>query len=121
MALDLDAWRRVLEDIVDSIADEELQRRSWFGLGPEIWSPDEAFNQFFGDAAVEEFLDRGDTGLTRRQVNSGRKLVALMQELSAATPEHIDPADLVDDPRWRRIRAAATRFRSLLQTGNVAA
>ena len=116
MAVDLNAWRKVLEEVVDSIADEDLQRRAWFGLGPEVWSPDEAFCQFFGDAAIEEFLDRNDAGLNEPQLKAGRDLMALMRELSDQTPEHIKPSELIDDPRWRKIRKAAARFRKLLQT-----
>jgi hypothetical protein len=115
MALDLIAWRKLLEEVVDSIADEDLQRRAWFGRGPEVWSPDEAFCQFFGDAAIEELLDRNDSGLSEPQLRAGRDLMALMRELSDQTPEHIKPSDLIDDPRWRRIRKAAARFHKLLQ------
>src|SRR6185295_14328021 len=115
MTTDLDAWRKVLADVVDSIADEDLQRRAWFGLGPEVWSPDEAFCQFFGDAAIEEFLDRHDTGLSEPQRKAGRDLIAMMRELSDQTPEHLKPSELIDDPRWRKIRKAAARFHKLLR------
>jgi hypothetical protein len=122
MPVDMRAWRKALFEVVDSIADEELQRRSWLGSGPEEWSPDEAFCQYFGDAGAEEFLGRTDTGLSQRQIEAGRELTALMRQLSDETPAHIKPADLIDDPRWRKIREAAARFRVLLlKTGNMAA
>ena len=114
MPIDLSAWRKVIEQTVDGIADESYQRRSWFGLGPEISSPDEEFNTFFGDAAIEEFLQRDDTGLNDLQIEAGRYLVKLMNDLARQTPEHIEPADLIDDPRWKRIREAAARFSALL-------
>src|SRR5712692_1639468 len=116
MPADVRAWRKVLAGVVDSIADEALQRRAWFGTGPEVWSPDEAFCQFFDDAAAEEFFERDDTGLTQQQLTAGKHLVKLMHQLADETPNHIDPAALIDDPRWQKIRAAAARFHKLLQT-----
>jgi hypothetical protein len=115
MAVDLKAWRTVLEEVVDAIADENYQRRAWFGIGPEESSPDEDICQFFGDAAIEDFLDRNDTGLNEQQLDAGRHLVKLMSELADQTPDHIKPSDLIDDPRWQKIREAAARFRKLLE------
>jgi glycerol-3-phosphate O-acyltransferase len=114
---DMAAWRKVVEQVVSALADEEMQRRAWFGLGPEQDSPNEMFNQFFGDAAIPEFLRREDTGLNERQRELGSQLVQLMTKLSADTPNHIEPGDLIDDPRFRRLReAAATFLDSLSQT-----
>lgn len=115
MPVDLKAWRKVVEQTVGGIADESLQRRSWFGLGPEVSSPDEEFNQLFGDAAIEEFLQRDDNGLNDLQAEAGRHLVKLMNDLLRQTPQHIEPDDLIDDPRWQRIREAAARFSALLE------
>ncbi|HWD60179.1 MAG TPA: hypothetical protein VG308_17975 [Stellaceae bacterium] len=121
MAVDVKAWRRVVEDVVAGLADEAMQRRAWFGLGPEVSSPDDEFCMFFGDAAVEEFLERDDTGLGAGQRAAGRHLFKLMRDLSDQTPEHIEPEALIDDPRWQEIRNAAARFAKLLHTGNMAA
>jgi hypothetical protein len=114
MTVDLSAWRTVLKQVVGAIADENLQRRAWFGIGPEESTPDEDICQFFGDAAIEEFLDRNDTGLNKQQLEAGRHLLELMRQLSDQTPDHIDPDDLIDDPRWQKIREAAARFYTLL-------
>ena len=116
MAVNLHAWRKVVEQVVGGLADEALQRRSWFGVGPEESSPDEEFCMFFDDAAIEAFLERDDTGLDEGQINAGKHLVKLMNALSDQTPEHIEPENLIDDPRWREIRKAAARFHKLLQS-----
>ena len=114
MAVDLQIWKTVLKQVVGAIADEDLQRRAWFGVGPEDSTPDEDICQFFGNAAIEEFLDRPDTGLNRVQLEPGRRLVKLIRQLSDEMPDHIKPDDLIDDPRWREIRKAATRFHKLM-------
>jgi hypothetical protein len=118
MTVDLSAWRKVVEEVVGAIADENLQRRAWFGIGPEETSPEEHICQFFGDAAIEDFLVRDDTGLSEQQLEAGRYLLHLMEELSSQTSVHIDPSDLIDDSRWKEIRRAATRFHQLLRTQN---
>jgi hypothetical protein len=116
MVMNLNAWRKVVEQVVGGIANEALQRRAWFGIGPEESSPDEEFCMFFDDAAIEAFLDRDDAGLDDKQVKAGKHLVKLMSELSDQTPEHIEPEDLIDDPRWQEIRKAAALFHKLLQS-----
>jgi len=108
------AWRKVVEQVVRAIANEDLQRRAWFGAGPEEDSPDEMLNQFFGDAAIEEFLVSKDNGLDNLQSQLGMNLLKLMKELSKQTPQHIEPSDLIDDPRWRKIREAAAQFSAVL-------
>jgi isocitrate dehydrogenase kinase/phosphatase len=117
MPVNIEAWRKVVEQGVDGLADEELQRRAWFGIGPEQSSPEETINQFLGDAAIREFLSRKDTGLNDLQIESGRTLIKLTEELLKEMPKDrkfIDPSKLIDDPRWKKIREAATRFLALL-------
>jgi hypothetical protein len=115
MAVDLKVWRNIVTEVVGEIADENLQRRAWFGIGPEVSSPEDDISAFFGDAAIEEFLNRDDTGLNETEIKAGRDLFELMSELADQTPEHIDPHVLIDDPRWQKIREAAARFYKLLQ------
>ncbi len=114
MAVDLKNWRTVVKQVVGDLANESLQRRAWFGVGPEESSPDEDFCQFFGDAAVEEFLDRRDAGLSHEQREAGRYLLQLMREIAAQLPQHVEPASLIDDPRWEKVRKAAQRFHQLI-------
>jgi hypothetical protein len=113
----MQTWRKVVEQGTDGVADEKVQRRAWFGIGPEESSPEETINQFLGDAAIREFLGHKDSGLNDQQIESGRNLVQLLEELLKDLPRRskfIDPSMLIDDPRWKEIRKAATRFSMLL-------
>jgi isocitrate dehydrogenase kinase/phosphatase len=117
MPVNMEAWRKIIEQGTDGIADEELQRRAWFGIGPEESSPEETINQFLGDAAIREFLSRKDAGLNELQIESGRHLVDLIEKFLKEMPQgyrFIDPSKLIDDPRWSEVREAATRFLALL-------
>lgn len=112
ITVNVTAWRRVVKGVVEGIVDEAMQRRAWFGAGPEIASPGEAVDQFFGDAAIEDFLARSDNGLDEAQTAAGRRLVALMEDLLKETKpeEWMDPDYMIANPRWKAIRAAASEF-----------
>ena len=117
MSVNIDKWFTVIKQTVEFMADEEATRRAWFGIGPEVDSPGENFCQFFGDAAVMEFLDRTDHGLTPPQFAALKDLAALMRKLSDETPDDIDTAigaELINDPRWKEIISASDRFLKLL-------
>ena len=115
MSINIVGWRTVLRQIVAAIADEEFQRQTWFGGSHYIFGPDEAFNSFLGDAATEAFLERDDTGLDEPQMEAGRKLLRQMTILCDATPNPIDPYEMIDDPRWQEIRQSAAHFSALLE------
>jgi hypothetical protein len=112
MTVDINVWRQRVKEVVEGIADEALQRRAWFGAGPEEYTPAEAVEMFFGNAAMEEFLARADNGLDDAQTAAGWRLFTLMDSLTRGTKaEHwTDPSYLIDEPRWKVIRAAAAEF-----------
>jgi hypothetical protein len=87
-----------------------MQRRAWFELGPEVSSPDEDVNQFADDSAFEEFLAREDNGLNADQLATGRRLFGLVKRFADETPQHLEPTEVIDDPRWKQIRVAAREF-----------
>jgi hypothetical protein len=114
MTVDIEAWRKVFKQVVAGLADEDSQRRGWFGVGPEQSSPAEAFNMFFGDVGSKELLARQDSGFTVPQQQAAHDLYNRMRKLSDETPARIDPNDLIDDPRWIEVRNAAARLLALL-------
>jgi len=117
MAEDMNVWFGLVKDAVGWLADEEKQRRSWSGQGPEISSPGETFNSFLDDAAVEEYLKRDNTGLNQRQLEALTRLTKMMRKLSDETPTFIDKeigAAFIDDPRWKAVILAAQEALALL-------
>ncbi|MGC2223366.1 MAG: hypothetical protein WA624_13900 [Methylocella sp.] len=117
MAEDMNVWFGLVKDAVGWLADEEKQRRSWYGHGPEVSSPSETFESFLGDAAVEEYLKRDNTGLNKRQLEALTHLTKMMRKLRTETPGSIDrkigPA-FIDDPRWKEVIKTAKETLSLL-------
>jgi hypothetical protein len=117
MAEDMTVWFGLVKNAVGWLADEDAQRRAWFGLGPEQSSPGETFNAFLDDASVEEYLKRDNTGLNLRQRKALTGLTKMMRKLSDATPKLIDkeigPA-FIDDPRWKEVIKTAKETLALL-------
>ncbi len=117
MPVDMRAWFLDIKDIVAFLADEKKQRRSWFGLGPEASSPDEAFCSYFDDLAIEEYISRQDTNLTRHQLAALTRLTSMMRTLSNETPSSIDRSigpDFIEDPRWKEIIKTAANTLAVL-------
>jgi hypothetical protein len=69
---------------------------------------------FFDDAATEKLLAREDNGFTSQQKQAAEELYNMMSRLSDETPSRIKPEELIDDPRWIEIRAAAAKLLALL-------
>lgn len=118
MPVDMKVWKKLVKDAVSGIADESLQRRAWFGIGPEVSSPEEEFCQLFNDASIEEYFDRNDNGLNQNQLKLGKHLVALMNDLGDEifkSQKFVDPNKLIEDPRWIKIREAARKFLEALE------
>jgi len=108
VAEDMAVWRGLILDEVRSIADEEQQRKTWFGEGPWVDSPTEQFCAFFDNASVPEFLAHSDNRLNEQQKLHLTQLSALMRYVSDSIHGFIRPVDLIDDPRWEEIRKQAT-------------
>ncbi|MDB5492108.1 MAG: hypothetical protein JWO78_1957 [Micavibrio sp.] len=115
MSTDMGVWLKIVEDAVSWLANEEGQRRAWFGTGPEIDTPDEAFMGFLDDAAVEDFLKHKDTGLYPNQLDLLQDLAEMVRKLCIETnKEGRLPPTFIDDPRWQKVIAAAKKTKGLL-------
>lgn len=114
MTIDIIVWRHLVEDAIRSIADESMQRKAWFGFGPEVSSPSEVINGFYSDAAIENFLDRDDNGLNQQQLAAGQRLYQLMEKFMEQIPKYPKPESVIDNPQWNEIRNAASQFLDLL-------
>jgi hypothetical protein len=109
-------WKILVRDAVQHVADEEYQRRSWFGLSPtECSSPDEVL-QTFDDLDFSEFLASGEVNLTDQQRVAGKTLEAEMDRFAQATPIQPDPGLVINDERWIEIQSAAGKILEALSS-----
>jgi hypothetical protein len=56
-----------------------------------------------------------NNGLTDLQKAAGKHFLSLMKKLSVQLPQFIDPAVLIDDPRWKVVRKSAAHFLAILK------
>ena len=115
--MDFETWKKMITDVADEISDLEYQRSSWFGKGERISSPDELYNGLFDDSMIEEFLETHAKDLTEEQRRAGRELVRQMNQYAPANTEHLDPAAVIEDPLWDRVRLSAQSFVAALKSG----
>lgn len=97
--------------IFTDFANSDLQRRSWFGIGPEVSSPDEMCNQ------VEDLSVRGWVGenVERMSPFLGRYIYDFLDALDSL-PEVSDPWTAFSSVEWMVIRLKATVIRDLFAT-----
>lgn len=110
----METWRENVREAVEALADEELQRRSWLGNGPEVYDPIEAFEQFFTDADAEGFFKRSDNGLSLPLSKAFAALLVEMEQLEKIGATSWHPQKLVDDVRWIAVRRKAASVFQLL-------
>jgi hypothetical protein len=108
-------WRQNACEIIGNIADEKFQRDAWFGKGRYISSPQEVFNQVFGDLAFEEFIASPEIGFNELQKAAASKLVEKMRYFEKLVDAELRPEQVVDHPVWQEVRQTAKRALDLLQ------
>jgi hypothetical protein len=95
----------LIRDQVQHFSDSDFQIRVWIkGLGPEVSSPDEAYSMLFDSFEAEEFC---------REVSLPEKLrsdlKAFLEHLDSFSSQELqDAAHLIQDPRWKTVRLAAS-------------
>jgi hypothetical protein len=102
-------WDEKIVQLFKDFADEDLQRRSWFGIGPEVSSPTEMC------CSVED-LDMEGWRIHREPL-IGLLLSGMIEDFMSEV-EHL-PADIDDwtifaSSEWIKIRLMASVIRDLL-------
>jgi hypothetical protein len=118
-------WRQLILSAVEALADRIHQERTWFdrpdpvspGGYREISSPGEEINRLFSDLDFEDYLKSPKITLTPTQQKLGLSLVAKVNHFCDTTPTFLNPAEVIDDPRWSGVREAAGAFAIALRDG----
>ena len=103
-------WNIKIVKLFKDFADEDLQRRSWFGIGPEVSSPAEMCC-WLEDVDLESWrVDRenelGD--LLSRMISD------FINEVDQL-PENIDDWTIFASNKWIKIRLLASVIRDILE------
>ena len=106
--MDFEAWRTNVISAARRAANREYQQRVWFGHGPERDSPDDLFCTFLGDLVFDDFLRH--PMLSSPERTAAMRLYQVIEEYAKRTPKHLEPSDVIDDPRFEDVRNAAKDF-----------
>jgi hypothetical protein len=108
-------WRKNACEIIGSVANENYQRAAWFGKSRFISSPEEVYNQVFGDLAFEEFVASPEVALNDLERAAAVALISKMLHFEEVAGEDLAPERVIDHPVWREVREAAQRVLDALQ------
>ena len=95
--------------LISEFADEDFQRRSWFGIGPEVSSPDEMCNQI-DDLLLHEWIEKNSLSMSQNLREYLNNFLISAERL----PESQSPLESFSSLDWCLIRSKASVLRDLL-------
>jgi hypothetical protein len=103
-------WLKNLLDVLGQIADSERQERRWLAPDAYAWEcPDELICTV-DDAVFEGFLERYALTFSDEQREAAFGFRDAFTNYCDSTPQHLDPAETLADPRWDFVRQKAAAF-----------
>ncbi len=103
-------WIAQILDVVGDIASREYQERAWLGIGPEVSSPTEVYNQLFDDNTFDLFFEKYGATFTPFQLKAWKDLESKMEEYGQDDEKLDDPHQVINDPEWQQVRESAACF-----------
>ena len=106
-----ECWIANLIDGASAIADKDRQESRWLASDRYAWErPEELITDFFDGYLFDEFIEEFAATFTKEQAKAALALSTLMNTYNNATPEWLDPAEVLADPLWAEIRTKASEF-----------
>jgi hypothetical protein len=104
-------WIANLVEAAAHIANRDLQELRWLSPDAYAWErPEELINVLFGDCAFERFIDEFASTFSEDQCRTAFALRDGLNRYCDDTPTHLNPAEVLGDPRWEAIRQNAATF-----------
>jgi hypothetical protein len=103
------SWGDAILVAVRHIADEDFQRRSWTGKGPEVSSPSELYCEIFDDCNLEKFISNPPLFVSQSSLSNLSELRDLMRLIRHDEIDDADPLKLIESPSWIKIREFAAK------------
>jgi hypothetical protein len=103
-------WIANLLEVATSIADRKMQEEKWAAGTWDIWEhPDEMINTT--DAYVlDGFVEAFPTIFSSEQESAARRFRDEVNNFCASSRASLEPAELLSDPSWERLRECADEF-----------
>lgn len=111
MPITREVWISNLLEAASMIADKEFQEQRWLAPDAYAWErPEELINVLFDECNFDLFIEEFGGEFTDVQRDKTLQLKKQMDDYCDATPDHLDPAQVLMDPRWEAIRESARAF-----------
>jgi hypothetical protein len=105
-------WVANLLQAVADIADRENQERRWLAPDAQAWEcPGELINvNVVDDCVFDGFIEKYASTFSDEQQKTAAQFKDELTHYCAMTPQHLEPADVLADPKWERVRQKAGAF-----------
>lgn len=103
-------WISNLLEAIADVADRENQEQRWLAPDAQAWEcPDELIN-VLDDCVFEGFIEKYVSTFSDEQRKAAVQFRDELRRYCAMTPQHLEPADVLADPKWEAIRQKAAAF-----------
>jgi hypothetical protein len=104
-------WIANLIEAAAQIANRADQESRWLSPDACAWErPEELINILFDDCAFERFLDEFASTFSEDQRRTAIALRDGLNRYCGDTPTHLNPAQVLTDPRWEAVRQNVAAF-----------
>jgi hypothetical protein len=103
-------WISNLLQAAKLISNRELQETRWLAPDALAWeTPDEAINTL-DDSVLDGFVEQFADAFSPVQAKAVIEFRDEVGRYCRATPQHLEPAVILTDPRWQCVREKAAAF-----------
>jgi hypothetical protein len=95
-------------EAIQGLADASLQRRSWFGHGPEVTSPAESIDDAFS-AGFDTYFEINRKRMTDEEAAGFVALLDVVKTCEVGESDLQEMEDTFQSVDWQQIRALAAR------------
>ncbi len=116
MAPTRELWTSNLVNAARGIGDAEHQRSRWLAPDAFAWERPEELINMWEDSLPELFMEEYGAALSREQADAATVLRDELNSYCDATPDNLDPRQVLADPRWDVVRSKARSFVAAFET-----
>lgn len=103
-------WISNLLQAIADIANREIQEQRWLAPDAQAWEcPDELINTL-DDCVFDGFIEKYLSTFSDEQRTAAIQFQSELAHYCEITPQHLEPADVLVDPRWETVRQKAAAF-----------
>jgi hypothetical protein len=100
-------WLANILDVAESFADGKNQESRWLASDNLAWERPEELINSLDDVVLDGFISKFDGSFSEQQRRTIHDFQREVDMFCGSTPQWLDPAQTLADPRWRSIQEKA--------------